>query len=113
MPNGRGWLECCYCEHYRCHNSLWMGYDASYEAGECLRYRVSLPDTAESGLHRVCNDFLPNKWYSQDSVATAEKRFSYFPMPLVPGTLYGYPYYSPPAVKPLAVLAPDGGQKSE
>jgi hypothetical protein len=108
MPNGRGWLECCYCEHYRCHNPEWVGYDAAYEAGECLRFRTSLPDTMESSLHRVCSDFVPNEWYSRDSEAPAEKRLSYFPLPLVPGILYGYLYAYPPDVKPIAVLGPRG-----
>lgn len=111
MANGRGCLECCYCEHYRCHNPKWVGYDAVYEAGECLRYGKRLPDTTESSVNRVCGDFLPNKWYSRDTEVTADKRFSYFPLPLVPGILYGYSYATPQKAEPLAVLAPDGGRK--
>jgi hypothetical protein len=109
MANGRGWLECCYCEHYRCHNPVWVGYDAAYEAGECLHHRTRLPDTLEEPVlaHRVCSDFQPNEWYSRDSIATADERFSYFSLPLVPGVLYGYHYSYPPNVKQIAVLAPN------
>jgi hypothetical protein len=111
MPNGKGSLECCYCEHYRCHNPEWVGYDAVHLAGECLRYHTRLPDTMESSLSRVCSDFQPNERYTHDSILPVEERFAFFPLRLVRGVLYGYHYTDPPGVQQIAVLAADGGQK--
>ena len=107
MPNGRGALECCYCEHYRCHNPDWVGYDAAHEAGECLHHRAALPATTETGLQRVCGDFRPNEWFGRDSAATAAERLAFFPLPLAPGILFGFPYNWPPDVRPIAALAAD------
>jgi hypothetical protein len=115
MSNGRGALECCYCGHYRCHNSDWVGYDAAHEAGECLRHRVALPATTDTGLQRVCRDFQPNEWFGRDSAVTADERLAFFPQPLAPGILFGFSYCWPPDVRPIFALAPgtgpDQGQK--
>lgn len=107
MPNGRGALECCYCEHYRCYNPEWIGYDAAHEAGTCQRYSIALPDTRAEGLQRVCGDFRPNEWFTRDSAATAEERLSWFAVALVTAVLYGFEYNWPPGVRPIADLAPD------
>ena len=104
MPNGRGALECCYCAHYRCHNSDWVGYDAAHEAGECLHHRAVLPATTDTGLQRVCGDFGPNVSFGCDSAVTAGERFAFFPLPLVPGVLYGFPYYWPPDIRPISTF---------
>jgi hypothetical protein len=111
MPNGRGALECCYCQHYRCFNPEWVGYDAAHEAGTCLRHCAALPDTRAEGLQRVCCDFRPNEWFARDSAATAEKRMGWFPVALAAAVLYGFEYSWPPGVRPIGNLA--SGQAAE
>ena len=113
MPNGCGALECCYCEHYRCHNPGWVGYDAAHEAGECVHHRAALPDTTATGLQRVCGDFRPNEWFGQDSEAAAGNRLAFFPLALAPGVLYGFPYHRPPDVQPITSLAQAGPASGE
>lgn len=113
MPNGRGALECCYCEHYRCHNPEWVGYDAAHEAGTCQRHSAALPGTTADGLQRVCCDFRPNEQFSQDSSATAEKRLRWFPIALTPGVLYGFEYNWPPGIRPIGDLAAGQAAKEE
>ncbi|MGL6075958.1 MAG: hypothetical protein ACRC8S_17510 [Fimbriiglobus sp.] len=104
MPNGRGCLECCYCEHFRCDNPDWLGYDAVHEAGKCLHHLADLPATMELDLNRICRDFQPNEWFARDSEASAAKRLGWFPGPLAASVLYGFPYHHPPSVKPLGEL---------
>jgi hypothetical protein len=108
MANGRGALECCYCKHYRCHNSGWAGYDAAHEAGECLHHRAALTATTDTGLQRVCGDFRPNGWYARDSEATADERLAWFPIALAPAVLYGFEYNWPPGVRPIGDLGSGG-----
>ena len=108
MPNGRGSLECCYCESYRCHNPDWRGYDAAYEAGECLFHHAALPGTTATWLHRVCRDFQPNEFFARQSQLSAAERFSWFPFALAAGILYGFGYNTPEDVRPITDLrSPD------
>ena len=100
MPNGRGKLECCYCEFYRCHNLLWRGYDAMYEAGECLFHHAALPASTESWQHRVCRDFQPNEFFQR----SAQEQFGGFPFVLAAGVLYGFGYNTPEDIHPIAQL---------
>ena len=104
MANGRGKLECCYCEFYLCHNPLWRGYDAAYEAGACLFHNAALPGTTESWQHRICRDFEPNEFFQGD----ASEQFSWFPFVLAAAVVYGFGYNTPQDVQPIADLSSSG-----
>ncbi len=46
MPNGRGNLECCYCQHWDAESGL-REDDSAYEAGVCRLYKAQIPATLE------------------------------------------------------------------
>jgi hypothetical protein len=105
MPNGRGSLECCYCQHFQ-SDSGYEGYDAAYEEGHCRHWNVPIPTTLPSWGHRICADFAPNDGYERDNhsaneyhqrdTATSVKvRFSWFGFELKPGVLYRFGYNQP------------------
>lgn len=106
MGNGRGALECCYCKFFRCHNPLWLGYDAAYEEGDCTFHNCSLPATTDSWTHRICRDFQPNEYYEQHR-CSVEERFSWFELPLEAGVLYGFHDNSPEAAQAIGDLGPN------
>ncbi len=101
MPNGKGGLECCYCQHFQSESGF-DGYDD--EAGHCRHSNVPIPTT--SWGHRICADFAPNAGYERDNrlaneyhqrdTATSVKvRFSWFGFELKPGVLYRFHYNQP------------------
>jgi hypothetical protein len=105
MANGRGSLECCYCEFFQCHQPQWLGYDAAYEAGSCSFHNAPLPSTKDTWLHRVCAGFSPNEFFAAQSNLSVNERFKAFPDPLAPGVLYGFAYNNPSGVHPFATLS--------
>jgi len=104
MANGRGSLECCYCEFFRCHEPKWRGYDAAYEAGSCTFHGAPVLSTKDTWLHRVCSNFSPNEFFADHSKLSVNERFKAFPAPLEPGVLYGFAYNNPPGVHPIAAV---------
>lgn len=101
MPNGKGSLECCYCLHW---GGAYQGYDGAYEVGYCKHHQVSLPSTLPEWGHRVCSDFMPNKFFEHDSNISAEERFSWFGLKLRVEMLYVFNYNAPPQIRELAKL---------
>ena len=106
MADGRGALECCYCQHYF---GRWTGYDAAHEPGFCAFHKTELPASKD---HRICTEFKPNDAYQRDNAqtqATVEDRFSEFGGKLKDGILYGFGYDTPNEVSELKALSSQGG----
>ena len=92
MANGRGSLECCYCEFFRSYNPQWQGWDAAYELGHCTLHNAQIP---ESPLNRICVNFKPNQFFHRNSSVSVEERLSWFPTSFRPGGLYVFSYNTP------------------
>ncbi len=45
----------------------------------------------------------------QDSAASAEERFAWFPLELAPGVLYGFRYNAPPDIRAVVTIASGQG----
>jgi hypothetical protein len=114
MPNGKGALECCYCENFR-SDSGYRGYDAAHEAGTCTFHERRLPATENTGQQRICIFFRATKeYYDHNSrhllegrfqQASPQIRFQWFGQELAEDLLYQFQYNNPPQVSPLAKIA--------
>jgi hypothetical protein len=103
MPNGKGSLECCYCDYWRGER---QGYDGAYEEGFCSYFKSRLPSTSESWTHRICTKFEPNSFYNKDSpTISPEERFGWFRKKLKDGVLYGFSYNKPDSIEELKKLS--------
>lgn len=115
MPNGKGALDCCYCDYFR-SDSGYRGYDAAYEAGTCEFHERRLPSTQERWGHRICISFRStpeyydhNPRYEHEGVfrqCSPQRRFLWFGKDLEDDTLYAFHYNDPlGSLEPLARIA--------
>lgn len=105
LPNGKGNLECSYCEHWMGVSSE-RGYFFTYEDGYCALHQISIPSSLPDWVHRVCVDFSPDEEFAKDNQIGLEwqpltlsevvaKRFTWMGISLSPNMLYGF-FYSDP-----------------
>lgn len=59
MPNGKGFVDCSYCVHWR---GLVRPYSPDTGPGVCKLHRARIPE-AGIGDHRLCTVFTPTKEY--------------------------------------------------
>lgn len=105
MPNGKGALDCCYCEYFR-SDSGYRGYDAVYEPGTCDFHERRLPSTEEHWGHRICIFFrATQEYYDHNSrhehegryrQCSPQQRFLWFERTLDEDLLYEFRYNDPP-----------------
>ncbi len=105
LPNGKGNLECSYCEHWQSVSGE-RGYFFAYKDGYCTLHEVSISGSLPNWIHRVCLDFSPAEEFAKDNQIGLEwqpltldevvaKRFTQMGISLSPNVLYGF-FYSDP-----------------
>src|SRR5882672_1290920 len=111
MPNGKGFLDCSYCVHWR---GLVRPYSPDTGPGVCKLHRARIPEVGID--HRLCTAFRPTKEYrdllkcyiSSDGtvwsspLATRLRRLG----PLADGFLYAFPYPMPFATRRVLKFEP-------
>ena len=115
MPNGKGFIDCSYCVHWR---GLVRPYSPDTGPGVCKLHRVRIPEVGIA--HRLCTDFQPTKEYRDllkcyisvdgtvwsSPLAIRLRRLG----PLADGFLYAFPYPNPFAARRVMKFDPSNAK---
>jgi len=100
MPNGKGYPDCSYCQHFK---GGWIRNLLGQKALCGLHGVELLP--LESGWHyRLCSSFSPTPSFHRHSVIPLEERLARFPIKLQPEVLYIYKHHGEEHVRPSMSL---------
>ncbi len=87
MGNGKGYLNCYYCEHYQKRG----------DERTCSLHEVSLPNVQPSLGNQICSHFEASGLYWKDNAKSMppQRRFCWFGKDLRAGVVYEFFYHSP------------------
>lgn len=105
MANGKGSLDCGCCTHFiKSRENL----VAILGQGSCSFHELQLPPAKQEHNNRICCNFEPNENYRRDNplpqFMPLARRFAWFGIDMLPGTLYEFPYNEPKEITKSRVL---------